>query len=359
MSATQLRALAGTSPLRRRRLGPHVTITRPRPSPTAGESLLASSTRTSGPNSSPTPDADEVQGASSPGVPRRWRSAGWAPGRARRSEAPDRVRRFCSAYSSSPGLSVAGGRGRTGGTPPRQPPPGSPCGEKLLEPSTRRRCSRGEAAAVAEQRGAGNDGAGGGVVDPVVAPGRGLAAGGDRALVRASQELGESPAAAGRGAGGRGAGGRAAGARVGGGRARAVPVAARQPGGGGGGGGTARADEPADRAPGGRVAVHGRSYDASGGAGRADTTRSELPARTERPAAARGRRAHPCRSRAAAAGVRAPASAPARALAGEPRRRGGDPPARGARGSAAGAGRAGRHAGACHENRRRAWISIA
>ncbi len=136
MSATQLRALAGTSPLRRRRLGPHVTITRPRPSPTAGESLLASSTRTSGPNSSPTPDADEVQGASSPGVPRRWRSAGWAPGRARRSEAPDRVRRFCSAYSSSPGLSVAGGRGRTGGTPPRQPPPGSPCGEKLLEPST-------------------------------------------------------------------------------------------------------------------------------------------------------------------------------------------------------------------------------
>ena len=161
------------------------------------------------------------------------------------------------------------------------------------------------------------------------------------------------------GLGGRGAGGRAAGARVGGGRARAVPVAARQPGGGGGGGGTARADEPADRAPGGRVAVHGRSYDASGGAGRADTTRSELPARTERPAAARGRRAHPCRSRAAAAGVRAPASAPARALAGEPRRRGGDPPARGARGSAAGAGRAGRHAGACHENRRRAWISIA
>ena len=106
------------------------------PLPTAGESLLASSTRTSGPNSSPTPDADEVQGASSPGVPRRWRSAGWAPGRARRSEAPDRVRRFCSAYSSSPGLSVAGGRGRTGGTPPRQPPPGSPCGEKLLEPST-------------------------------------------------------------------------------------------------------------------------------------------------------------------------------------------------------------------------------
>ncbi len=94
MSATQLRALAGTSPLRRRRLGPHVTITRPRPSPTAGESLLASSTRTPGPNSSPTPDADEVQGASSPGVPRRWRSAGWAPGRARRSEAPDRVRRF-------------------------------------------------------------------------------------------------------------------------------------------------------------------------------------------------------------------------------------------------------------------------
>ncbi len=224
---------------------------------------------------------------------------------------------------------------------------------------TRRRCSRGEAAAVAEQRGAGNDGAGGGVVDPVVAPGRGLAAGGDRALVRASQELGESPAAAGRGAGGRGAGGRAAGARVGGGRARAVPVAARQPGGGGGGGGTARADEPADRAPGGRVAVHGRSYDASGGAGRADAARSELPARTERPAAACGRRAHPCRSRAAAAGVRAPASAPARALAGEPRRRGGDPPARGARGSAAGAGRAGRHAGACHENRRRAWISIA
>ncbi len=136
MSATQLRALAGTSPLRRRRLGPHVTITRPRPSPTAGESLLASSTRTSGPNSSPTPDADEVQGASSPGVPRRWRSAGWAPGRARRSEAPDRVRRFCSAYSSSPGLSVAGGRGRTGGTPPRQPPPGSPCGEKRLEPNT-------------------------------------------------------------------------------------------------------------------------------------------------------------------------------------------------------------------------------
>ncbi len=142
MSATQLRALAGTSPLRRRRLGPHVTITRPRPSPTAGESLLASSTRTSGPNSSPTPDADEVQGASSPGVPRRWRSAGWAPGRARRSEAPDRVRRFCSAYSSSPGLSVAGGRGRTGGTPPRQPPPGSPCGEKLLEPSTSSRRPR-------------------------------------------------------------------------------------------------------------------------------------------------------------------------------------------------------------------------
>lgn len=36
-----------------------------------------------------------------------------------------------------------------------------------------------------------------------------------------------------------------------------------------------------------------------------------------------------------------------------------DPPARGARGFAAGAGRAGRHAGMRHENRRRTWISIA